>query len=338
MLSAPQSQAAAATSLDRTTYECCGSPAFGSLSYPPRRRRGRGRRRVRFASAARAGWRPDSARAKAKYFRVWVCRAARPSNADAARWTGRTTGAESDRRPGRPVRYGLCMARVCQEVKSSSAGKASLFRRFRGSCSGCTLGIDLFWFALPPEQLTLRVRPRYYMGQRSRQAVSSPYPGPILDLTSHSTTAPSGTYPGFGMNVIADAAQTASRLVDALRVFELPVRMSGPTYPTRRVPPRIKFAAIATGSTRAAREYDFGWIHHAVTKLAKELHEASTRHYIGFRRFYAGAQLKWAKEPVRLELARHWGDPSPHALWGSGRIVGRARRSCGTLPTRNPGS
>lgn len=47
----------------------------------------------------------------------------------------------------------------------SSAGKTSLAQAFQNVAAECWmhLGIDVFWLALPPEQLDLaRVRPEYY--------------------------------------------------------------------------------------------------------------------------------------------------------------------------------
>lgn len=75
----------------------------------------------------------------------------------------------------------------------SSAGKTSLALAFQDLAAECWMhiGIDLFWFALPPEQLDLaRVRPEYYTWDSAVEADGlewfTVHPGPILDLAMHS--------------------------------------------------------------------------------------------------------------------------------------------------------
>lgn len=96
----------------------------------------------------------------------------------------------------------------------SSAGKTSLALAFQDLAAECWMhiGIDLFWFALPPEQLDLaRVRPEYYTWDSAVEADGlewfTVHPGPILDL---------------------------AMLCGFLRAAES--GWSGSTYPTRRVP------------------------------------------------------------------------------------------------------
>lgn len=69
----------------------------------------------------------------------------------------------------------------------SSAGKTSLALAFQDLAAECWMhiGIDLFWFALPPEQLDLaRVRPEYYTWDSAVEADGlewfTVHPGPIL--------------------------------------------------------------------------------------------------------------------------------------------------------------
>lgn len=110
----------------------------------------------------------------------------------------------------------------------SSAGKTSLALAFQDLAAECWMhiGIDLFWFALPPEQLDLaRVRPEYYTWDSAVEADGlewfTVHPGPILDLAMHSRYRAIRAYLDNGMNVIADdVIWTREWLVDALRVFE----------------------------------------------------------------------------------------------------------------------
>ncbi|EPZ65721.1 hypothetical protein TBKG_03601 [Mycobacterium tuberculosis '98-R604 INH-RIF-EM'] len=95
----------------------------------------------------------------------------------------------------RRMRYRLAAMAGMPEGKlillngGSSAGKTSLALAFQDLAAECWMhiGIDLFWFALPPEQLDLaRVRPEYYTWDSAVEADGlewfTVHPGPILDL------------------------------------------------------------------------------------------------------------------------------------------------------------
>ncbi|CKP13518.1 putative O-phosphotransferase [Mycobacterium tuberculosis] len=127
----------------------------------------------------------------------------------------------------------------------SSAGKTSLALAFQDLAAECWMhiGIDLFWFALPPEQLDLaRVRPEYYTWDSAVEADGlewfTVHPGPILDLAMHSRYRAIRAYLDNGMNVIADdviwTREWLVTLCGVLRAAES--GWSGSTYPTRRVP------------------------------------------------------------------------------------------------------
>ncbi|AFE13812.1 hypothetical protein MRGA423_16485 [Mycobacterium tuberculosis RGTB423] len=165
----------------------------------------------------------------------------------------------------RRMRYRLAAMAGMPEGKlillngGSSAGKTSLALAFQDLAAECWMhiGIDLFWFALPPEQLDLaRVRPEYYTWDSAVEADGlewfTVHPGPILDLAMHSRYRAIRAYLDNGMNVIADdVIWTREWLVDALRVFEgcrvwmvrgPRIRRGGcpPGIRTRRSPPRVE--------------------------------------------------------------------------------------------------
>lgn len=117
----------------------------------------------------------------------------------------------------RRMRYRLAAMAGMPEGKlillngGSSAGKTSLALAFQDLAAECWMhiGIDLFWFALPPEQLDLaRVRPEYYTWDSAVEADGlewfTVHPGPILDLAMHSRYRAIRAYLDNGMNVIAE--------------------------------------------------------------------------------------------------------------------------------------
>lgn len=175
----------------------------------------------------------------------------------------------------------------------SSARKTSLALAFQDLAAECWMhiGIDLFWFALPPEQLDLaRVRPEYYTWDSAVEADGlewfTVHPGPILDLAMHSRYRAIRAYLDNGMNVIADdVIWTREWLVDALRVFEgcrvwmVGVHVSDEEGARRELERGDRHPGWNRGSARAAHadaEYDFELDTTAtpVHELARELHES----------------------------------------------------------------
>lgn len=136
----------------------------------------------------------------------------------------------------------------------SSAGKTSVAQAFQDLAAECWMhiGIDLFWFALPPEQLDLaRVRPEYYTWESVVEADGlewfTVHPGPLLDRAMHARYRAIRAYLDNGMNVIADDVIWKRQwLVDALRIFDgCQVWMVGCTSPTRRALAGRRNAATA---------------------------------------------------------------------------------------------
>lgn len=171
----------------------------------------------------------------------------------------------------------------------SSAGKTSLALAFQDLAAECWMhiGIDLFWFALPPEQLDLaRVRPEYYTWDSAVEADGlewfTVHPGPILDLAMHSRYRAIRAYLDNGMNVIADdVIWTREWLVDALRVFEgcrvwmVGVHVSDEEGARRELERGDRHPGWNRGSARAAHadaEYDF-----ELDTTATPVHELASR-------------------------------------------------------------
>ncbi|ETW22607.1 membrane protein [Mycobacterium gastri 'Wayne'] len=174
----------------------------------------------------------------------------------------------------------------------SSAGKTSLALAFQDLAAECWmhLGIDLFWFALPPAQLDLdRVRPEYYTWDSVVEDDGLDWftvrPGPLLDQAMHARHHAIRAYLDNGMNVIADEVIWKREwLVDALRIFEdcrvwmVGVHVSDQEGARRERERGNRYPGWNRGSARAAHadaEYDFELDTTAtpVPVLARELYE-----------------------------------------------------------------
>lgn len=174
----------------------------------------------------------------------------------------------------------------------SSAGKTSLAMAFQDLAAECWmhLGIDLFWFALPPAQLDLnRVRPEYYTWDSLVEDDGldwfTVHPGPLLDQAMHARYHAIRAYLDNGMNVIADEVIWKREwLVDALRIFEgcrvwmVGVHVSDEEGARREQERGNRYPGWNRGSARAAHadaEYDFELDTTAtpVQVLARDLHE-----------------------------------------------------------------
>ncbi len=92
----------------------------------------------------------------------------------------------------------------------SSAGKTSLAKAFQSISDETFLlmGIDLFWFTLPPKQTDLqKVEPEYYswaIEESDGKPVFHILPGPILDQLMIGRYQAIAAYLQLGFNVIAD--------------------------------------------------------------------------------------------------------------------------------------
>lgn len=156
----------------------------------------------------------------------------------------------------------------------SSAGKTSLAQAFQDVAGECWLhlGIDVFWLALPPEQLDLaRVRPEYYTWDSALEDDGLEYftvhPGPLLDRAMHARHHAIRAYLDNGMNVIADdVIWKRDWLLDALEVFRgcqvwmVGVHVSDAEGARREQERGNRYPGWNRGSARAAHadaEYDF---------------------------------------------------------------------------------
>lgn len=95
-------------------------------------------------------------------------------------------------------------------VGGSSAGKTSLGKALQAELKELyvLMGIDMFWFTLPPKQLDLdQVDPDYYswhMEERDGKPLFVIKPGPILDRLMIARYPAIRAYLDAGFNVIAD--------------------------------------------------------------------------------------------------------------------------------------
>jgi chloramphenicol 3-O phosphotransferase len=174
----------------------------------------------------------------------------------------------------------------------SSAGKTSLATAFQDLAADCWIhvGIDLFWLALPPEQLDLaRVRPDYYAWDSVVEDDGldwfTVHPGPLLDQAMYARYLAIRAYLDNGMNVIADdVIWKREWLIDALRIFGgyqvwmVGVHVSDDEGARREQERGDRHPGWNRGSARAAHadaEYDFELDTTAtpVPVLARELYE-----------------------------------------------------------------
>ncbi len=123
----------------------------------------------------------------------------------------------------------------------SSAGKTSLGKCLQDMLDETylLLGIDAFWFSLPPKQLDLeRVEPRYYSWEATVEGGLEYFriiPGPLLDKVMRARYKAIAAFLDAGMNVIADDViwkrqwlLDALELLAAYRVFVVGVYVSDP--------------------------------------------------------------------------------------------------------------
>ena len=88
------------------------------------------------------------------------------------------------------------------------------------------LGIDMFWFAIPPSQTDMQqVRPEYHTWDAVVEDDGLQWlsltPGPLLNKAMHTRYRAIRVYLEEGINVIADdLIWTRDWLVDFLRIFE----------------------------------------------------------------------------------------------------------------------
>jgi chloramphenicol 3-O phosphotransferase len=147
----------------------------------------------------------------------------------------------------------------------SSAGKTSLAQALQGALDEVylLLGIDLFWFSLPPKQLDLHcVEPEFYSWKVEREKDLDYFtiiPGPILDSAMYARYHAIAAYLDRGLNVIADDVIWKKEwLLDMLRVLKpfevtfIGVHVSDGEGARREEARGNRFAGWNRGSARAA--------------------------------------------------------------------------------------
>jgi chloramphenicol 3-O phosphotransferase len=160
----------------------------------------------------------------------------------------------------------------------SSSGKTAIARAFQDLAPDCwmQLGIDVFWYAIPPSQLDMQqVRPEYNTWDAEVDADGVAWfsltPGPLLERVMRARYKAIRVYLDEGINVIADDLfWKRDWLVDFLRIFEGGVRRESERY--------SRIVGTNRGSARAAHadaEYDFelDTTDIPVPELARVLHE-----------------------------------------------------------------
>jgi chloramphenicol 3-O phosphotransferase len=174
----------------------------------------------------------------------------------------------------------------------SSSGKTAIARAFQDLAPECwmQLGIDLFWYAIPPSQLDMQqVRPEYNTWDVEVDADGvawfSVTPGPLLEKAMHARYKAIRVYLDDGINVIADDLfWKRDWLVDFLRIFEgyevwlVGIHVSDEEGARRESERYSRIAGTNRGSARAAHadaEYDFELdsTDIPVPELARVLHE-----------------------------------------------------------------
>jgi chloramphenicol 3-O phosphotransferase len=109
----------------------------------------------------------------------------------------------------------------------SSAGKTTLGKALQDAMDECylLLGIDAFWFTLPPRQLNLnRVDPEYYSWQVTIENGLEYFrvtPGPVLDKAMRGRYLAIRQFLDLGFNVVADdVIWKREWLLEALEIFD----------------------------------------------------------------------------------------------------------------------
>ena len=173
----------------------------------------------------------------------------------------------------------------------SSSGKTAIAQAFQDLApeSWMHLGIDMFWYAIPPSQLDMqRVRPEYHtwdVVETDGLQWFGLTPGPLLNKAMHARYKAIRVYLEDGMNVIADdLIWKRDWLVDFLRIFEgyevwmVGIHVSDEEGARREAERYNGIPGTNRGSARAAHadaEYDFELdsTDIAVPALARELLE-----------------------------------------------------------------
>jgi chloramphenicol 3-O phosphotransferase len=167
------------------------------------------------------------------------------------------------------------------------------------------LGIDAFWYGIPPSQLDLQqVRPEYYSWDVTVTADGLPWlsltPGPLLDKAMRARYLAIRAFLEEGVNVVTDdLIWKRDWLVDLLRIFEgfevwlVGIHVSDEEGARRESARDLRVAGSNRGSTRAAHadaEYDFelDTTDIPVPTLARELHDS----YLSYPRPAAFERLR----------------------------------------------
>lgn len=150
----------------------------------------------------------------------------------------------------------------------SSAGKTSLARALQDLFDEpyLLLGIDAFWFAIPPRQLDLdRVEPRYYtwrVHEENGKEYFEIVPGPILDQVMAGRYRAIRAYLDLGLNVIADEVlwkrewlEDAVRLLESYEVYLVGVHVSDTEGARREHDRGDRHEGWNRGSARAAHRH-----------------------------------------------------------------------------------
>jgi chloramphenicol 3-O phosphotransferase len=165
------------------------------------------------------------------------------------------------------------------------------------------LGIDMFWFAIPPSQIDMQqVRPEYHTWDMVVEDDGLEWfsltPGPLLNRAMHARYRAIRIYLEEGINVIADdLIWTRDWLVDFLQIFEgcevwlVGVHVSDEEGAHREAERYSGIPGTNRGSARSAHadvEYDFeiDTTYAPLPELARELHEGyqACRHPAAFER------------------------------------------------------
>jgi chloramphenicol 3-O phosphotransferase len=174
----------------------------------------------------------------------------------------------------------------------SSSGKTVIARAFQDLSPDhwLHLGIDMFWYAIPPSQVDPhQMRPEYQTWEVAVDADGREWwsltVGPVLDRAMRARYRAIRVYLEDGMNVVADDMfLTRDWLVEFLRVFEghsvwlVGIHVSDEEGARREAERGNRLAGTNRGSARAAHadlEYDFelDTTDIPIPELARELYE-----------------------------------------------------------------
>lgn len=122
----------------------------------------------------------------------------------------------------------MTLAKIIIINGGSSAGKTSMSLAFQDLSAEpyFLLGIDMFWFSMPPKEIDLeRVTPQYYSWCQEKTAEGLEYfrilPGHLLNESMLARYKSMAAFLERGLNVIADEVFWSKEwLLESLRVFE----------------------------------------------------------------------------------------------------------------------